>query len=112
MNAFARTRFTSLRYSLAGTACIWAVSSVCFLCCATISVCAAVRAFPGAEGAGAYATGGRGGDVYHVTNLLDEDASGNAIAGSLKYGVKTALGPRTIVFDVSGTIELTSRLKV
>lgn len=77
-----------------------------------LSLQAATLAFPGAEGAGAYATGGRGGDVYHVTNLADEDGSGNPIPGSFRYGVETATGPRTIVFDVSGTIEMTDRLKV
>ena len=65
-----------------------------------------LAAFPGAEGAGASAQGGRGGDVYHVTNLND------AGAGSLREGVRTATGPRTIVFDVAGTINLVTRLNI
>ena len=64
---------------------------------------AAIPAFPGAEGPGATAIGGRGGDVYHVTNL-DFDLNGTT-PGSLKYGIVNApAAGRTIVFDVGGTI--------
>jgi autotransporter-associated beta strand protein len=65
------------------------------------AVCAQVPAFPGAEGFGAYASGGRYGDVYHVVNL----SSSATTPGSLPYGIKNAPATgRTIVFDVSGHI--------
>lgn len=67
-------------------------------------------AFPGAEGYGKYAIGGRGGSVYHVTTLADNGDDENPIEGSLRYGIKKINGPRTIVFDVSGTIDLKNRL--
>jgi pectate lyase len=54
-------------------------------------------AFPGAEGFGAIAVGGRGGRVIKVTNL---NASG---PGSLQAAC-AANGPRIVVFDVGGVI--------
>jgi hypothetical protein len=65
-------------------------------------------AFPGAEGAGKYTRGGRGGVVIEVTNL-DDDAAGNTV-GSFRWAQKQNTGPKTIVFRVSGTIHLQAAL--
>lgn len=62
-----------------------------------ITTFAQIPAFPGAEGFGATASGGRGGGVYYVTNL---NCSG---VGSLNYGLRQS-GKRYILFKVSGVI--------
>lgn len=69
-----------------------------------ISLYSQQLAFPGAEGFGKYAQGGRGGEIYHVTSLEDSGT------GTLREGVNKP--HRTIVFDISGVIRLKSRLTI
>lgn len=65
-----------------------------------------VPAFPGADGAGKYTTGGAGGNVLTVTSLADDGTK-----GTLRWAINQT-GPRIIVFAVGGIIELKSPLKV
>ncbi len=74
---------------------------------ATIGFCQTDKAiaFPGALGYGKYATGGRGGEVLFVTNLEDEGP------GSFRYAAEKKV-PRIVVFKVSGTIRLKTKLSI
>ena len=64
-----------------------------------------LKAFPGAEGFGRNVSGGRGGNVYAVTNLNDDGT------GSLRWALSQPT-PFTVVFRVSGVIDLKSELRV
>ena len=82
------------------TATMWRIAAM-ILFMVGLGANAQIPAFPGAEGFGAYANGGRGGDVYTVVNL---NSSGE---GSLRYGIENApAAGRTIVFAVSGYIPI------
>lgn len=83
------------------------MKSICLLLAAlSAAFCAKAQlpAFPGAEGYGAAASGGRGGEVYHVTHLKDNGE------GSFRDAVSKP--NRTVVFDVGGLIKLESRVNV
>ena len=84
---------------------LFVFGSACLLSTAAYSQ---LPAFPGADGAAAYVTGGRGGIVYHVTKL-DRNYSDTS-SGTLRYGLSDGNFPagtrRTIVFDVAGTFWL------
>lgn len=81
-------------------------------CVASQNLSAQQPAFPGAEGAGMYTSGGRGTSstpttVFEVTSLLDDGS-----AGTLRYALNASAAYRTIVFRVSGTIHLNSKLNI
>jgi hypothetical protein len=77
----------------------------CALSIGPISTIAQQLAFPEAEGFGAYSKGGRGGKVLYVSNLNDTGK------GSLRWAVEQE-GPRTVLFSVSGTINLKKNLDI
>src|SRR5688572_12968615 len=80
---------------------------------------AQLPAFPGAEGFGSAAVAGRGADaeVFHVTSLADTNTGTYSATGfkggTLRYALQHASArPRTVVFDVGGTIKLGSNLDI
>lgn len=86
---------------------LWGAVSLCAPASLSAQTPPALPAFPGAEGAGSAATGGRGGDVYIVTNLNDTGTGSfrNAFSGVPSAG-------RTVVFRVAGTIYLNSDINI
>ncbi|MGB0579719.1 MAG: hypothetical protein ACPGVU_08475 [Limisphaerales bacterium] len=67
-------------------------------------VAAPIPAFPGADGFGAYAKGGRGGEIVRVTNLKKRGA------GSFSWALNEVKEPRTITFEVSGVIDCNNEI--
>ena len=63
-----------------------------------------IRSFEGAEGYGGYAIGGRGGKLVFVTNLNNDGP------GSFREAVTCGIGPRTVIFNVSGIITLNDKI--
>ncbi len=79
----------------------------------------AIPAFPGAEGFGANSTGGRGGEVFHVDSLAGTSTgtyqgfdgyNHGTLRWCLTYDNSTQ--PRTIVFDIGGTVPLASQITI
>ena len=79
-------------------------TTVLFLLLAVFTSHAQLPAFPGAEGFGKFTTGGRCGEVYHVTNLDDSGP------GSFRDAV--SVSNRIVVFDVGGVINISTRIVI
>jgi len=90
---------------------------LCTLLClmtAVLTMAAQERqlAFPTADGYGKYVTGGRGGKVYYVTRN-DDCADDELVPGTLRWALRSGTDePRTVLFNTTGTIYLTSKLKM
>ena len=82
------------------------ITNINFTIVAVIETNAYFPAFPGASGSGGGAVGGRFGNVYHVINTSDDGP------GSLRAAVNSAVTNRTVVFDITGTINLLSPLVI
>ncbi len=80
-------------------------------CLSSVIAFAQLIAFPGAEGFGKYASGGRGGQVVYVTSLADD--SDGTTEGTLRWAMKQYPNePITVCFAVSGEIRLVKDLRI
>jgi len=85
------------------------IVSLCI--CTAVSAQANTPAFPKAQGFGAFTKGGRGGEVFIVTTTDDYGENEAVIKGSFREAVEADI-PRTVVFEVSGIIELKRPLMI
>ena len=93
-----------------------AIAAFALATIATAQIAFALPVFPGAAGYGTNTKAGRDAandtsHIYKVTTLDDSNIS-NPVVGSLRYGIEKVDGPRVIVFEVSGVIELQKDLAV